>query len=274
MKRSKKPFITALIATRPRFSSLIAVAVPSILKQTRRPDRLIIVSDKRPFTTPEASRLIAMSEDIETHVLCNRFASGAAGTWNTGLSWLTQSDHSEYVAILDDDDEWDPIHLERCEAASIESHGADIVLSGLRAKQAGKELPREPLRNVTREDFLCGNPGWQGSNTFVTLSAFKRVGGFTNGLSSTNDRDLAVRLLSVEGLRITFTNEMTATWNMDAEPNSLSRRGSPEKRSGLQMFLRMHRHLMTDTILEKFHVRARSLFDIDLGSDRDDRATQ
>ena len=127
----------------------------------------------------------------------------------------------------------------------------------------GAELPRQPLLSVERDDFLAGNPGWQGSNTFVRLSTLMRVGGFWNGLPSTNDRDLAVRLLSLPDLSVTFTGRMTATWYLDTQPDALSRRGGPEKRAGLQMFLQRHGHLMSDAVRNRFLMRARDLFGVE-----------
>ena len=140
----------------------------------------------------------------------------------------------------------------------------DVVLSGLRVIRSGVELQRQPLTSISRDDFLAGNPGWQGSNTFAKLSALARVGGFTNGMPSANDRDLAVRLLSLPDLTVSFTNQMTATWHLDSQPDALSRRGGTEKREGLAWLLRQHGHLMTPDIRARFLARARDLFDVNL----------
>ncbi len=254
--------VATLIATRPRFESLQQVAVPSVLRQSRRPHCLVIVSDRRSFSEEEEGALRAMAGEMPLQLLTNRLSPGAAGTWNSGLEWLAQRGEHGYVAILDDDDEWDADHLAECVRASNQE--ADVVISGLRAVRQGVELLREPLNHVTRDDFLAGNPGWQGSNTFVKLSTIMRVGGFWNGLPSTNDRDLAVRLLSLPDLSVAFTGRMTATWNLGAQPDALSRPGSAEKREGLKMFLQRHGHLMTPDVRARFIERARMLFGFDL----------
>lgn len=254
--------ITALIASRPRVASLLEVALPSVFGQIRRPDRLVIVSDRRSFSKKEEETLLNAAGGCPLHVLSNRFSQGAAGTWNTGLQWLTHRGTTGYVAILDDDDVWDPEHIAECEQKCTEE--PDVVLSGLRVLKQGSELPREPLRNVTRDDFLAGNPGWQGSNTFVKLATLMRIGGFSDGMPSTNDRDLAVRLLSLPDLSIAFTGRMTATWHLGTQPDALSRPGSAEKREGLQMFLQRHGHLMSAQIRAQFVERARNLFALDL----------
>ncbi|WP_219846443.1 hypothetical protein, partial [Burkholderia multivorans] len=159
--------------------------------------------------------------------------------------------------------QWDPDHLSQCERAGARG-GADVVLSGLRVMKDGVEIPRAPLSSVTVDDFLAGNPGWQGSNTFVKLEALMRVGGFTDGLPSTNDRDLAVRLLGLPDLKVAFTHRMTATWHIDSQADALSRPGSPEKRAGLLQFLAMHGHLMSPDVMTRFKARARDLFGVDM----------
>ena len=254
--------ITALIASRPRVESLLEVALPSVLGQIRRPDRLVIVSDRRSFSKKEEETLLNAAGGCPLQVLSNRFSQGAAGSWNTGLQWLTHRGTTGYVAILDDDDEWDPEHIAECEMKCTEE--PDVVLSGLRVLRQGSELPREPLCSVSRDDFLAGNPGWQGSNTFVKLATLMRIGGFSDGMPSTNDRDLAVRLLSLPDLSIAFTGRMTATWNLGSQPDALSRPGSAEKRDGLQMFLQRHGHLMSAQVQARFFERAKNIFGLDL----------
>jgi hypothetical protein len=264
MQREEYGSITAVIATKPRWTSLTQVSIPSVVKQTRRPDRLLVISDRYALEISELRTLRELADGIPVEVLSNQLAPGAAGTWNTGFSWLTRFVSSGYVALLDDDDEWDSEHLECCEKVTAAAGWVDVVLSGLRVIRSGVELTRQPLTSISRDDFLAGNPGWQGTNTFAKLSVLARVGGFTNGMPSANDRDLAVRLLSLPDLTMSFTNKMTSTWHLDSEPDALSRRGGSEKREGLAWFLRKHGHLMTPDIRARFLTRARDLFDVNL----------
>ncbi|RQO54419.1 hypothetical protein DBR47_22475 [Paucibacter sp. KBW04] len=255
--------IATLIASRPKCPELLLHAVSTVVTQRRPSDKLILVFDR---DMPDAAVLLAIERDcadLSLTILRNQGSPGAAGTWNTGLAWLQAQGFTGYVAVLDDDDEWDDDHLARCELASGDGT-ADVVLSGLRVKKDGVELPREPLASVRRDDFLAGNPGWQGSNTFVSLEALLRVGGFTDGLPSTNDRDLAVRLLSLPALNVAFTHRMTATWHINTKGDALSRPGSAEKRDGLIRFLAMHGDLMTPEIRAKFKARARDLFGVEV----------
>lgn len=256
--------IAALVATRPRWELLIGVALPSIVSQTRCPNVLFVVSDERAFSPQEVEHLKTAAGEIDLRVIGNRRSPGAAGAWNTGIDEISALVKDGYVAILDDDDAWDSDHLQCCESAALKAGVPDIVLSGLRVVRQGVELQRSPLTMMERDDFLAGNPGWQGSNTFVRISTLRKVGGFTDGLASTNDRDLAVRLLSIPDIEIAYTGKMTATWHLEACPDALSRRGSPQKRLGLQAFFRTHSHLMTPAIRLRCVERAKRLFDVDL----------
>ena len=130
---------------------------------------------------------------------------GAAGSWNTGLKYLGDINFNGFVAILDDDDEWDKEHIALNMHFARET-GAELIVSGLRRMCSGQIKPRNLPINLKDSDFLRGNPGLQGSNTFVSLKAMNRVGNFTEGLPSLNDRDLAIRLLR-SPIQVAYTNQ-------------------------------------------------------------------
>jgi glycosyltransferase involved in cell wall biosynthesis len=194
-------------------------------------------------------------------ILANAYSPGAAGAWNTGLRYLRGLGYDGYVAILDDDDSWDPCHL-LANLTVAQENGADIVVSGLRRVVAGQLAERSLPTNLTADDFLSGNPGLQGSNMFIAISALERAGDFTDGLPSLNDRDLALRLLCLQGLRISYTGEWTATWYHGDAPTSLSTPRSTAKIAGLQMFWRMHGSKMGPDIVVAYFDRALRFFGV------------
>jgi len=106
-----------------------------------------------------------------------------------------------------------------------------------------------------------GNPGWQGSNTFVDLALLRAAGGFTDGLRSLNDRDLALRLLRHTQARPALTGKWTATWTCDTA-GALSEPRSAAKREGLRRFWAMYCLDMGAEEQSAFFERARSLFGI------------
>jgi hypothetical protein len=174
------------------------------------------------------------------------------------LSALLQSGHTGFVAMLDDDDEWDSDHL----AANLECamrQQANIVVSGLRIRSAAGEIPREFITTLRDRDFLTGNPGWQGSNTFVSMELLAGVGGFRESLRSLHDRDLAIRLLRHPEARPTLVQHWTATWRIDL-PGRLSDRRGSAKLDGLRTFWTIYGHEMTDAERAAFFDRAEQLF--------------
>lgn len=256
-------FVSALIATKPRWSSLLATALPSLMKQVRAPDELVVVADGRKFTETERATLLQFTGGLPLRLLQNSRLAGAAGTWNTGLNDIRARHPLAYVAILDDDDEWDPEHLQCCiEVAEFGKAPADVVVSGLRLLKDGREIHRSPLASVSIVDFLVGNPGWQGSNTFATVAVMARAGNFTDGLPSTNDRDLAIRLLSLDNLDIRFTGRMTATWHLRHRADALSTAGPREKLLALERFLDLHKHRMSESVRADFNERCKRLFGV------------
>ena len=261
MSPPSKPLVL-LIATKPRLDSLTNIALPSVARQSILPSAVYIVSDIRAFTTKERENLISQFPSIELQFLNNVNSPGAAGTWNTGLFEIERLNGDCYVAIIDDDDVWDADHLETCYSIAYENDWPDVVISGLRILKDDIEIPRPVVESVCVDDFLVGNPGWQGSNTFVHIKAFQQAGYFTDGLQSSNDRDLAIRLLSIPGIRVEFSRKFTANWRLDAEPDCLSRRRGPEKIAGLRKFLQLHGAKMSLDQRTQFFTRCYQLFGV------------
>lgn len=221
---------------------------------------VVIVNDGAPFSRGEGREIETFLSPIPTVLLRNQHTPGAAGSWNTGLGYL-RLHHDGFVALLDDDDEWDREHLEINGVVAVD-RGADIVISGLRRVVDGVQIPRSLLENVNACDFLAGNPGWQGTNTFVSMRRLAEVRGFRNGLASLNDRDLAFRLLRTSGVRVACTGAWTSTWHVESHRPTLSTPRSPAKMSGLRWFWRIYRSQMSETAAVAFLQRAERCFGI------------
>jgi glycosyltransferase involved in cell wall biosynthesis len=258
-KESCLPII-GLIATLPTRDTLTRVAVPSIANQARQLDALVIVSDNTTLPAGVVQTLGKLMPRTPVHLLSNARASGAANTWNTGIKHIANHWPQAYVAILDDDDQWNPEHLKICENTARATGWPDVVVSGLRVSINGEEVPRNPPLSFCMDEFLIGNPGWQGSNTFIRLKTLIEAGLFTEGLISCNDRDLAIRVLSLKAARFAFTGRHTASWHLDTGRSSLSSKGSTAKRAGLTKFFELHGHRMNEVVRNSFFERADKLF--------------
>jgi hypothetical protein len=73
----------------------------------------------------------------------------------------------------------------------------------------------------------------------------ERVGDFTEGLPSLNDRDLAVRLLR-SSVQVAYTGQWTATWHHGVDRHTLSSPRSRAKILGLQWFWRRYSGEMSE----------------------------
>ena len=244
--------IVALLATRGRFDLLARRAIPSILAQSRLPDRILVVVDQTHSDLPDEAlaklrrRLKDLCRDrVHVTVLRNRRTpSRAAGAWNTGLDQLhrgTRQPDLVFVAILDDDDAWEPDHLACCLDAAA-AGDLNMVASGLiRHESEGSPGHRHsiPTQLDARELFVRGQH-IQGSNLFVQLDLLLLVNGFDERLPSCTDRDLCLRLAALEELRFGRTDRHTVHHYADPRPDRLSTPASPAKLEGLTRFFRKH----------------------------------
>lgn len=183
-------------------------ALPSVYQQVgvRAADVSVVIIDDNIDPT-EIDRIEAASAEVRdglrleadafaTTIARNRRTRAHSGTgaWNTALAMVAEhSAPPEWVAILDDDDEFLPNHISRCTSAA---DGHVAVFEQLEWVRAHGVEPRPfTVEDLTPEAFFVGNPGVQGSNIFARVDALRAIGGFDESLPNTTDRDLMIRLL-------------------------------------------------------------------------------
>ena len=246
--------IVLLIATTPRIAMLDSFSCTSLQQQIKQPDLVVIVGDQRSLNFRERQQLQTKIPDIELVFLRNTGLAGVAASWNEGFDYISSRYPDCYVAILDDDDIWHKQHLHNCIAFGNES-AADVVLSGIKIRKHGDVIHENIPNDI-------GNPGWQGSNTFVRLGKVLEVGGFRSGLISCNDRDFAIRMLDAEP-KIAYTGCSTVTWNFDMSSDALSCVGSPQKLKGAAQFYQIYQHRMNSEQQAQYFSRMEKLFKLD-----------
>jgi len=242
----------ALIATRGRPRLLRERALTSVARQTHAPGEVVVVDDNGgpPMLLDGAT------------VLRTAGGQGASAAWNAGLRSIASrwDPDRTWVAVLDDDDAWCPAYLERC--LSVARNGDwDVVAAGLRWLD-GTGSPFVPMpspEQLRAEDFLVTNPGVQGSNLFVRLGKLMTVGGFDEGLPSTTDRDLLIRLIDC-GVSYQRIPEFLVEHYAEQDRRRLSTPGSAAKLGGLTGFFDRYRHRMTPQQQAAFMSRAEELF--------------
>ena len=250
--------IAVLIATSMgRDAQLFGRSLASVLRQTRKPDMIVVVDDNEDNTVSGKIRFGLAELDVPVVYLENRRTRGFSGTgaWNTGIEYISKEMGKDcHVAILDDDDSWDAEYLEECERAADENTMG--VFAYIERSDCG--VLRFSVEDLTVESFLVGDPGVQGSNMFFKARVLLAVGCFDETLRSCADRDLMVRFLSkypASAVKVVPRKLV----NYVAGPHTVS--ASAEcKECGLTTFFRKHIGRYDETMLERALTRAEKLF--------------
>lgn len=254
------------MATHNRSELLSGRCLPSVAGQTRIPNFLVVVDDSS-YDCRRQNRAVIDALSLprcEVAYLENQRTSGASGSWNTALDFLTAraSETGQlFVAFLDDDDSWSRRYIETCFTAvcdrQLDMVAADILRHGAPDRSPTTQEGPEELQ---ADDFLVGNPGIQGSSLFARLDVLLAAGQFDEALPSSTDRDLCIRIADLGHVR--YGRVRAALVNHYAEPDRsrLSRKGSPAKLGGLSAFWRKYHGRMTEEQRLAFSHRAHTLF--------------
>jgi SAM-dependent methyltransferase len=259
--------IAVVIATKNRSSELANRALRSVVEQTRRPDYVVVVDDSDRRYRTSNRRIVATVDIPGAHVTYreNDRTAGASGAWNVALDVLhrnVQRPTEVFVAVLDDDDRWAPAYLDDCVHLAC-SRGLDMVAADiLRFEQLGGAPRLNPAPDsLCATDFLVGNPGIQGSNLFVRLSVLLASGLFDEGLRSTTDRDLCIRIADLGGVQFGRLAVPLVEHYADEGRERLTVRGSEPKLQGLTAFWGKYSCRMAAAQQEVSRERALKLFD-------------
>lgn len=147
------PTVSIIIPTHNRFKMLEG-AVRSILDQTYRDYEIIIVDDA---SSDNTSEILERNDDSRIFYVRHEYRKGGSASRNTGISHA----RGEYIAFLDDDDEWLPRKLELQIKKFQEKPDVDVVTSGyiVRDNKSGEfiniVLPRR--RGYIYNDLLWNN---------------------------------------------------------------------------------------------------------------------
>jgi len=263
------------MATRGRNDLLRHRALPSILSQSRLPDRLLVVVDQSKEELPD-SALAEFAKSLQAQcgglvhvrVLRNRRTpQRVAAAWNTGIDQLHRDARLAaradlcYVAVLDDDDAWEPDHLDVCLEAAV-ARNLSMVAAGITRHDSPEDVGLRhavPNQLDEREQFIRGQHV-QGSNLFVRLDAMLLVGLFDEHLPSCTDRDLCIRLARLPELRFGGVQRHTVHHYADARTDRLSAPGSSAKLDGLTRFWNKHADRFDASARAEAAARAKELF--------------
>lgn len=189
------PLVSVVMPTRNR-AALMERSLASVMKQTFTQWELIVVDDASTDATAVAvSRQRDGDSRIHLHALTQQV--GGAAARNRGI----EAARGEWIAFLDDDDEWLPRKLERqldvvlrsqsgaglvyCPARFVTADGSEHVLQSSAA-------PAGATRRALLQRNFISTP-----TVMVRTDIVRQVGGFDETLPRLQDWDLWIRLANL-----------------------------------------------------------------------------
>ncbi|NUM32969.1 MAG: glycosyltransferase family 2 protein [Candidatus Brocadiae bacterium] len=255
--------IIVVVATRNRPELLDSRCLSTILHQSFCAFRVIIVDDSDSQYFESNQKIIGVYQEagLIIEYLQNSCHSGLAHSWNRAIQYANNLMPDCWIAIHDDDDTWHEKHLQLCvEAAKLRN--ATSVVSGLTVIKDEEKFDQPLLATLHISDFLRGNPGWQGSNTFIMARHLLTIGGYDENMPSTLDRDMAIRLLQQPDIKWAFTGFHTVQYYIESQRKALSSKGTQEKLTGLRIFYTKYAQMMDKQDQEIFFDRCSRFFGI------------
>lgn len=184
------PVVSVVVPTHDRPGRL-RQAVASVLAQTFADFEIVVVDDG---STESAEEVLRELGDPRIRVFRHDRPEGAPRARNAGI----RAARAEYLAFLDDDDEWLPQKLERQLAAfaaappevGVVYTGFEVV-SDKTGRVASRAIPRLPSSPYVR--FLRSTV-FSTSVPLLRMECLRKVGLFDEALPGTQDRDLWLRI--------------------------------------------------------------------------------
>ena len=185
------PLVSVVIPTRNR-AGFLPIALRSVLDQTFQDFEIIVVDDA---STDGTAELRQEFHDARIRWLRHDRRRGGAAARNTGIGHST----GEYIAFLDDDDEWYPDKLARQMEVMLKSHPqvggvytGYVVVDRNSGRVCRRKIPSQ--RGNLQQKLLEDNPIGGTSSMLLKRSCLEKVGLFDENLPSFQDRDLWIRI--------------------------------------------------------------------------------
>lgn len=195
----EKDFVTIVLTTCKREPEIVARAVLSIVNQTYQYWELIIVDDspgEYELRAEVKRRVLSVAPSDRLTYIQNPENKGACYSRNIGLNKA----RGEFIAYIDDDDEWLPEKLEKQVTAfhSSDSNVALVYGPFYKVYEQSQKREMEQLIDVSgikfRDLLFMGNPFGGMSMPLLRTECVTGVGGFDELMQSSQDTDLWLRL--------------------------------------------------------------------------------
>lgn len=190
-KQQAKPLVTVITPTHNR-SDLLTRSVNSVLAQTHDHLELIIVDDCSSDDTPAVARSL-MASDSRVRYIRNAQNLHAPQSRNVAL----EAARGEFVAFLDDDDEWMPQKLElQLKLANRYAVVGCLYHKNRRPSHLPHITGEPPFAEKTVEAFHFQSTGFCPGSMLTRTSLMREIGGFDRELPGPEGIDLFIRLVS------------------------------------------------------------------------------
>jgi glycosyltransferase involved in cell wall biosynthesis len=225
MSTATPPIVSVVISTRDR-PDLVVRAVQSALAQSLTDIEVIVVIDGPDI---ETTQVLSTIDDIRLQTVSLSESVGGSEARNIG----TRKGRGQFIALLDDDDEWYPDKLTRqFNVAKKSKLRFPIVTCRITARRhAGDEIwPSRPIRmgESMSEYLLCREGSFgqsegfiQASTLFIPRDLLLWVP-FESSLPRHQDWDWVIRAAAYPGVKISWVWDTLVIYHVDAYRQSIS----------------------------------------------------
>lgn len=215
MKKQKKPLVSAIITTHNR-EKLLKKAIDSVLRQSYSNIECIVVDDASDQSIKKHLEEYAKVKKIRYIYIPKNESKGGNHARNIGI----KASKGEYIAFLDDDDEWypDKIQLQVNEI----SKNIGFIYTGTVIENNGKVLNDNPVYYNCPEGDLSKEILIRiltvTSTILVKRDVLYEAGLFDEELKYWQEYDLCIRLLQLTEVK--FINKGLVLYRVNTADNS------------------------------------------------------
>jgi glycosyltransferase involved in cell wall biosynthesis len=216
------PIVSVVIVTRGQ-TTLVLKAIRSALTQTLRAVEVVVVIDG---PDPETIEALANVADFRLHVITLPLSVGDSKARTIGI----QRGCGQFVALLDDEDEWVPHKLsEQLAEARSSAHRYPVVTSRLIARRpdADEIWPNYPMRDgesmsehlFYRNESIHQNESFSQISTLLIPRELLLQVPFRSGLTNHQNWDWLIRAAAYPGVKVIYVWDALVICHIDASRN-------------------------------------------------------